>query len=109
MLPLKADDRVLFLAQPSAQEIATTARILMRGVVVVLGSGAELEQARTELAEFQNVMFLDATPDRVPWRDAFFTKIVVAPPLERILPSLNVEIARLLAPNGEIVRPAVLA
>jgi hypothetical protein len=108
-MTLRADDRVLFLAMPPVQEIATTARILMRGVVVVLGSEAELEEARAALSEFQNVLLLDAHPDRVPWRKAFFTKIVVAPQLDRILPSLTPEITRLLAPEGEIVRSGVLA
>jgi hypothetical protein len=94
-LTLRSDDRVLLLAMPPVKELAAMARILIRGVVVVL---AEQNPA---LAEFSNVMFLDASPANVPWRDGFFTKIYVPRQWERLAAS---EVVRLLAPGGEIVR-----
>jgi hypothetical protein len=95
---MRGDDRVLLLAMPPVKELAAMVRILIRGVVVVLG-----EQNST-LAEFQNVMFLDASPESVPWRDGFFTKIYVPRQWERLAAS---EVVRLLAPGGEIVREGV--
>ena len=80
------------------------ARILIRGSVVALGTAEEVAAARARFAEFDNIMLLDAPPDRVPWRAAAFTKIVVPNQYERILPYLARELDRLLAPGGEIVR-----
>jgi hypothetical protein len=99
----RADDRVLLLAIPARQELAAVARILIRGVVVALGTADEVAEARGQFSEFENVMLLDAPPDRVPWRGAGFTKIVVPHQYERILPYLAGELNRLLAPGGEII------
>jgi len=99
----RADDRVLLLAIPSRQELAALARILIRGTVVALGTADELVEARPRFADFENVMFLDAGPDNVPWHAAAFTKIVVPHQYERILPQLSAELDRLLAPGGEII------
>ncbi len=102
----RADDRVLLLAIPAEQELAALARILMRGIVVALGTAEEVAAARERLGEFTNVMLLDAPPDRIPWRGAGFSKIVVPRQYERILPQLAGELDRLLSPGGEIVRKA---
>ena len=99
----RADDRVLLLAIPAEQELAALARILIRGSVVALGTAEEVVAARPHFVEFDNIMLLDAPPDRIPWRAAAFTKIVVPHQYERILPYLASELDRLLAPGGEIV------
>lgn len=101
---LRADDRVLLLAIPHRDELAAIARLLMRGVLVALGTREEVDRARQEMAEFENAMFLEATPDKIPWRDAYFTKILVPPHLEPLLRGAGPELARVLAPGGEIVR-----
>ncbi len=75
-------------------ELAAMARILIRGVVVVLG------EPHNEVAEFQNIMFLPASPENIPWRDHYFTKIYLPRHLERMA---SQEATRLLAPGGEIV------
>jgi len=49
---------------------------------------------------------LDAGPDRIPWHDASFSKIVVPRQYERILPHISGELHRLLAPGGEIIQKA---
>jgi hypothetical protein len=100
----RSDDRVLFLAFPASAELTNVARILMRGVVVVLGSETEVEEGRRTMADWDNVLFLSATPDRIPWRDGYFTKIMVPPQFERILPNLAGELHRVLALGGEMVR-----
>ncbi len=108
-MTFRADDRVLFLTLPSTGELAAIARMLMTGVLVALGSRDEVQAARQAMAEFENVMFLDAPPDQIPWRDAYFTKVVVPPHLERILPSAAAEIHRVLSPGGEIIRTGLEA
>lgn len=109
MITLRSDDRVLFLAIPSEAELANVARILMRGVLVALGTENEVEEGRRTMADWDNVLLLSAAPDRIPWRNAYFTKIMVPPQLERILPSIANELHRVLAPGGEIVRMTVAA
>lgn len=79
------------------------ARILIRGTVVALGTAEEVAEARPFFDDFENVMLLDAPPDKIPWRGAGFSKIVVPRQYERILPNLANELDRLLAPGGEII------
>jgi hypothetical protein len=99
----RADDRVLLLAIPTKQELAALARVLIRGTVVALGTADEVAEAKPFFADFENVMLLDAPPDKVPWRGAGFNKIIVPHQYERILAHLTEELERLLAPGGEIV------
>ncbi|HZQ56247.1 MAG TPA: hypothetical protein VFB14_28925 [Bryobacteraceae bacterium] len=109
MTALRSDDRVLFLAIPPDTELANIARILMRGVVVALGTETEVEEGRRSMADWDNVLFLSAAPNRIPWRSAYFTKIMVPPQFEPILSTIANELHRLLAPGGEIVRMTVPA
>jgi hypothetical protein len=103
----RADDRVLLLAIPDSEELATLARLLMRGVLVAIGDRDEVDEAREKLADFDNIMFLDARPDQIPWQEAYFSKIVVPPHLEPLMRTASTELYRLLAPGGEIVRQTV--
>jgi hypothetical protein len=103
MPKLRSDDRVLSLVIPPASEMAAIARILMAGRFVGIGEPNEVDKARREFAEFDNLTFLDATPDRIPWRDAFFTKVIVPWQFQPLMPSLQNELLRVLAPGGEIV------
>ena len=100
---LRADDRVLFLAMPSHAALATVARILMQGVIVALGTPGEVDDARRALAEFDNIMMVEADPTKIPWRDSYFTKIFVPPALASLEPVAAKEWSRILAPGGEIV------
>lgn len=109
MASFRADDRVLLLAIPSRADLAAIARILMSGVLVALGTSEEVDEARRSMADFENVMFLDASPEQIPWRDAYFSKILIPPHLESLLPHIAAEMHRVLAPGGEIVRTAVEA
>jgi hypothetical protein len=105
----RADDRVLLLAIPGIQELAVLSRVLINGTAVILGTRDELEPVRHSMAEFGNVLLLEADPNRIPWRSAYFTKIVVPPHLERLLPHISSELDRVLAPGGEIVRSTIAA
>lgn len=102
-LNLRADDRVLLLHIPARSSIASLARVLLKGVVVATGSRAEVDIARAAMADFENVMFLEAESHQIPWRDAYFTKIIVAPGLESLSRSAPAELQRLLAPGGQIL------
>jgi hypothetical protein len=104
----RADDRVLLLAIPAKQELAALARILIRGTVVALGTAEEVAEARPFFGDFENVMLLDAPPDKVPWHGAGFSKIVVPHQYERILPQLTEELDRLLATGGEIIHKTAI-
>jgi len=102
----RSDDRVLLLAIPSRADLAAIARVLMTGVLVALGDADEVDAARQSMADFENVMFLDASPGQIPWREAYFTKILVPPHLESLLPNISAELHRVLAPEGEIISSA---
>lgn len=103
MLSLRADDRVLFLAIPPLPELAAIARILMAGCLVALGTADEVDDARLALRDFDNVMFVDASPGSVPWRDHFFSKIVVPVHLRELALQSGAEMDRLLAPGGSLI------
>jgi hypothetical protein len=109
MIQVKADDRVLLLGIPPTNELTSIARALINGVVVALGDRDEVRAGCAAMAEFTNVMFLEALPDQIPWREAYFTKIVVPPHLETLLPHAGAELHRVLAPGGQIVKTAVRA
>jgi ubiquinone/menaquinone biosynthesis C-methylase UbiE len=79
----------------------------MSGVVVALANGPEeLEAARRAMADFENVMFIDARPDQIPWREQYFTKVFVPPHLQALLPHIQGELHRVLAPEGQILSTA---
>jgi hypothetical protein len=109
MIQLKADDRVLLLAIPSISELTDIAQVLTNGVVVALGDGEEVRAACIAMADFKNVTFLEAPPDQIPWRAAYFTKIIVPPQLQALLPYAAAELHRVLAPGGQIVKTTLSA
>jgi hypothetical protein len=104
MWNLRADDRVLSLAVPSLRETAAIGRILSAGCLVALGAREEVDEARRALSEFDNLMFVESSGSSIPWRDAFFTKIVVPPQMNA--QTFGEELRRVLAPGGEIVTTA---
>ncbi|HXE13172.1 MAG TPA: hypothetical protein VN633_13680 [Bryobacteraceae bacterium] len=106
MPEIRSDDRVLSLAIPAPNEAAAFGRLLMTGCLVAIGSTDEVNEARRVHSEFDNLMFIAATPDHIPWSDAFFTKILIPPQLQVLLPSIQNELLRVLAPGGEIVSSA---
>ncbi len=99
-LKLRSDDRILFLVIPPQSLLAEIARVLVKGVLVGLGDPVQIDEARRTMAEFDNAMFIASESDRIPWRDAYFTKIVVAAELPD---PLQRECERVLAPGGEIL------
>lgn len=103
MTKFRPDDRVLSLVIPPPAETAAIARVLTAGCFVGIGDSDEVEGAQREFAECNNVTFLKATPDRIPWHGAFFTKVIVPWNFQPLIPDVQNELMRVLAPGGEIV------
>jgi hypothetical protein len=103
MWSLRADDRVLILDVPAVKELAAIGRILLQGCAVVVGSRDEIDDGRKALADFDNIMFVQGAPDRIPWRSQFFTKILIPQQFDSLRQSLAGELQRVLAPGGAIV------
>ena len=104
---LRADDHVLLLDIPSPAELATIARILVRGSLVAIGSRETVDSARASLADFDNVLFLEASPAEIPWRDAYFTKVLVPPHFEPMMAAIEREVRRVMRPDGSLLRTAL--
>jgi hypothetical protein len=105
----RQDDRVLLLAIPSRNELAGIARVLTSGVLVAVGTREEVDSARASMVEFENVMFIEARPDQIPWREAYFTKIIVPVHLEPVVEPAGAELRRLLAPGGVLLHQGTYA
>ena len=73
---LEPDDRVLFLGVPDFGVIAACAARLTEGLVVAMGDDKAIREARKAGRDLDNVMFLPATPDNIPWGDGFFTRVI---------------------------------
>lgn len=104
MWNLRTDDRVLSLTIPSLRETAAIGRVLTAGCLVALGNREEVDEARRAFSEFDNLMFVESAGGNIPWRDAFFTKVVV--PSQMNVEMFGAEIQRVLAPGGQIVSTA---
>ncbi len=44
--------------------------------MVALGQGDAIYEARKATCDFDNVMIVPGTPDELPWRDGFFTRVI---------------------------------
>jgi hypothetical protein len=99
MIDLKSDDRVLILSIAGLEYLHELAGRLPDGLLVGIGNPDEVAAARRALASAENVMFHAASPEEIPWRDAYFT--VVISPLPRG-PLAESEIRRVLTPDGVV-------
>lgn len=70
------DERILILGIPDSAMISALARILTGGLLVAIGDDAAVRKARKVAHQFDNVMFVPGTPDDLPWRDGFFTRVI---------------------------------
>jgi hypothetical protein len=102
VLPLSSfsqHDRVLFLTCPEDAFLRALATRLSGGLVVVLGSDDETSQGRRQFADLDNVMFVAASAEDIPWQDSFFTQVLDPRGRWRDSPKAALEIARVRAPN----------
>ena len=73
---LRPDDRILFLGIPDAGIVRAAAVRLTEGAVVALDPDDEaVRAARRICADLANVMIVWASPDEIPWQDAFFSQV----------------------------------
>lgn len=79
-MPLPADilpdDKILILGVPAADDAAALARSVPQGLVVVLADGDAVRAARRSLVSLVNVMCVPGSPHEIPWRDAFFSRVI---------------------------------
>jgi hypothetical protein len=79
VLPLSSfsdHDRVLFLTAPEDGFLRALAARLTSGLLVVLGSDDEIREGRRKYASLDNVMFVAASAEEIPWQDGFFTQVL---------------------------------
>lgn len=100
---MRADDRVLLLDVPSDAELAAIARILSQGVVVALGDAYNVDRARATFADFDNVMLIDRDLAPIPWRDDYFTLVIVPRHMQAEAAAARGELSRVIVENARIV------
>jgi ubiquinone/menaquinone biosynthesis C-methylase UbiE len=66
-------DRVLFLTTPEWGVIAEAAERVGQGVVVCLAERETIQEWRRRAVKLENVMFVAAGADEIPWQDGFFS------------------------------------
>jgi hypothetical protein len=92
-------DRVLFLSPPEDGYLQAVAARLTVGLVVVLGSDEQVSHGRRQHSGLDNVMFVAASPDDIPWQDGFFSRVLDPAGLCVDSPKVAMEMARVLASN----------
>jgi hypothetical protein len=102
VLPLSSfseHDRVLFLSPPEDAFLQALAARLTSGLLVVLGSDEEVSNGRREHSGLDNVMFVAASAEEIPWQDGFFTQVLDPAGLWVDSPKAALETARVRASN----------
>jgi len=74
--PFAEDARVLFISRPSDAALRSLAQQLTKGLIVVLGSLESTQEDRKLHADLDNVMFVPATAEDIPWQNSFFDEIL---------------------------------
>ncbi len=100
-LAIRPDDRILLLSIPHIALIRELSARLTAGLVVGLGEGDEVYEARRQVADRVNVMFHPGPPEEIPFRDAFFSKVIDLRCRWRDPARAALETARVLAPGGQ--------
>jgi hypothetical protein len=70
------DERILLLGIPEPALISSLASSLTGGLLVAVGDETAVREARKAAHLLDNVMFVPGTPDDLPWRDGFFTRVI---------------------------------
>ena len=97
---IQPNDRILLLSIPDAELVRELAARAAMGLVVALGEDDSVRAARGVHRELENVMFLPASVEDIPWQGGYFSLIVDFGG-ERGA-AQQAEIARLLAPGGRV-------
>ena len=97
---VKPRDRVLLVSISDPGAVAVVAGMLTEGLIVGLGEGEEVRAARRSALDIENVMFVPASPDDVPWQSNYFTKVVDTTCRWRQPARVARELRRVLAHGG---------
>ena len=95
-LPFADDARVLFLSSPGDAELRALAHQLAHGLIVVLGDRESVSQGRRLHADLENVMFVPATAEDIPWQNEFFDQVLDPQSLWSASERADAETARVL-------------
>lgn len=98
-------DRVLFLTIPEFAVLEALSERLPQGIVVCLGERDAVYEHRRRGAHLENVMFVAAGPDEVPWQDGFFNWVSDDGAPNEL--GVYREVLRVLAPGGALVARAL--
>jgi len=101
-IDVRPNDRVLLLSIPEMSLVFGLAARLTAGVLVGLGQDEEVRTARRAARELNNVMFVAAPPEEVPWQDGFFSVAVDAACRWERPAQVAAELARVLGPGGQV-------
>ena len=73
---IRPDERLLVLGIPEPDQVGVLARTVAGGLVVLMAEGESVYAARAAARDFDNVMVVPGTPDELPWREGFFTRVI---------------------------------
>ena len=76
LLKVRPGDRVLMISIADPGVVEAVAGLLTGGLLVGLGEDEEVRAARRSARDIENVMFVPAPPDDIPWQGSYFTKAV---------------------------------
>jgi hypothetical protein len=99
-LDVQPNDRILLLSIPGVALVIELAELAGRGIVVALSGAEEVYAARRATRDHENIMFVPATPDEIPWQEGFFSKVVDLQGETAPSALMIHEIVRVLSPGG---------
>jgi hypothetical protein len=73
---IRPDERLLILGIPPLEMLETLSRCIPKGLVVALGEEESVREARKAAVRFENVTCVPGSPEQIPWRDGFFTRVL---------------------------------
>ena len=101
-IPFRDNDRCLLLWIPEIAAVEALSKRLSRGILVALGDQDAVRAARRAASHLENVMFVNASAEEIPWRDNLFT-VIAAQIDDWPSPSHAVrELTRVLEPEGRL-------
>ncbi len=105
-IDIRPNDRILLLSIPEAPLIFELAAKVSSGVIVGLGGEDEVRAARRAARELENVMFVPAPLEEIPWQDGFFSKAIDLSCRWAQPERVAAELARVLGLGGAAYLPA---